>query len=201
MPDYMTTAPTTIPITLAEAKAHLNVSTTVDDALITAQIKAAAQYLEDKTRRCFIRQTRVTKCDGFGDTRYVHNRRLYPGRGPIVSVTSLKYVATDGTTTTISSSDYVVGTNDWPGFVAEADGASWPTPISQPNSVQLTYVAGIGTSGGATSIPENVKQAVRLVVGHWYRNREAVMTSGAVSQEVQIGVNALLGSEMTEGYA
>ncbi len=49
MSDYQTTAPTTTAITLADAKAHLNVSTTYDDALIVSQIKAATQLLEDKT--------------------------------------------------------------------------------------------------------------------------------------------------------
>ncbi|NIP96559.1 MAG: phage gp6-like head-tail connector protein, partial [Akkermansiaceae bacterium] len=41
-------------------------------------------------------------------------------------------------------------------------------------------------------VPETTRQAIRLLVGHWYENREAISTSGAVPKEVPLGVQALL---------
>lgn len=199
MADYQSTAPTTTAVTLQEAKAHLNVSTTHDDALIISQIKAATDTLEARSRRCFVTQTRITKADDFSDKRYVRNGRLYPERSPLKSVTSLKYVATNGTTTTIASTDYIVSTGDNPGYVACAYEASWPSVLPQPNSVILTYVAGHSTVSGG--VPERCKQAVKFLVGHWYRNREAVITSGAISKEIEWTLDAIMESEQQEAYA
>lgn len=201
MADYQTTAPTTIPLTLAEAKLHLNVSSTADDAIITSHIKAATLLLENRTHRCFIKQTRTLKADSFDDRRYVHGRRMYLPRSPISSTGSVAvtYVDTNGTTTTLATSDYVVSTYDQPGYIAEAYNATWPATLAQPNAVTVTYP--VGGSTAATAVPENIKQAIRMVVAHWYRNREAIL-QGTISKEIEIGVDALLYSEdMGGGYA
>lgn len=197
MSDYLSTAPTTTAITLQDAKSHLNVSSTADDALITSQIKAATLLLENKCSRCFVTQTRVLKADTFFDRRYAQNNRLYPVRSPLKSVTSIAYLDENGVSTTLPSSDYVVSTGDQPGFVAPSYNATWPDVYAQPNSVTITYVAGHSTV--SSGVPENVKQAVRMVVGHWYRYREAVLT-GTISKEIEMGVDALLESEMRERY-
>jgi len=199
MADYLTTAPTTLALTLADAKLHLNVSSTADDALITSHIKAATRMLEDKTQRCFVTQTRTMKMIGFDDRRYVSGRLIRPVRSPLKSVSSISYVATDGTTTTLPSTDYVASTGDQPGAIGEAYNATWPATRSQLNSATITYVAGHSTV--SSGVPEHIKQAVRMVVAHWYRNREAVL-QGTISKEIEFGIDALLYSEdMGGGYA
>jgi hypothetical protein len=47
-------------------------------------------------------------------------------------------------------------------------------------------------------VPWTVKQAVLLVVGHWYRNREAV---GTVSTEIELAVKSLLETEGWGSYS
>lgn len=198
MSDVLTTANSTYGLTLTEAKAHLNVSSTADDTLITSYIKAAVLLIENKTNRALMWQTRTLKMDTFSDSRYIHNRRIYPARSPLKSVTSLKYVDTSGTTTTMPSSDYIVSTGDQHGFIAEAYDATWPNTYGVANDVTITYVA--GHSSVSTTVPENIKHAAKMVIGHWYRNREAVLT-GTISKEIELGVDALLESEMTERYS
>lgn len=197
MADYQSVAPTTQAVTLEDVRAHLNVSSTADDVLIKSYVIAATNLLENKTSRCFVRQTRVLKADTFDDSRYVMGRRIYPPRSPISSVTSLAYLTSTGGSQTMPSSDYVVSTGDQPGYVAEAYNATWPTVYAQPNSVTLTYVAGHTSS--STGVPEHIKQAIRMVVAHWYRNRESVLV-GTISKEVEFGVDALLEGEMVERY-
>lgn len=199
MSDVQATAPTTLALTLEDAKRHLNVTTDENDDTITSQIKAATLLLENRTNRCFVTQTRTLKFDHFYDCRYVRGRRIYPPRSPIRSTSmSLVYLSGTGVSTTMPSSDYVVSTGDTPGFVAEAYNATWPSVYPQPNSVTLTYITGHSTV--SSGVPEHIKQAIRMVVAHWYRNRESVLT-GTISKEVEMGVDALLESERVEQYA
>lgn len=197
MSDVQSTASTTLALTLQEAKAQLNVSSTNDDAKITAYIKAATKTLEDRASRCFVTQTRTLKMHGFDDPRYVYDRCIRPPRSPLKSVSSITYVDTNGTTTTLPSSDYTVSTGDMPGLIGEAYNATWPATRKQYNSVTVTYVAGHSTV--TTGVPANCKEAVGMVAGHWYRNREAVLT-GTISKEIEWGVDHLLGPEMVEHY-
>lgn len=198
MSDIQSTAPTTLALTLAEAKQQLNVSSTADDALITRKIKAATTMLEDKTQRAFVTQTRTLKMDSFYDCRFVRGRRIYPPRSPIRSTgMSIVYLDSNGTSTTMPSSDYVVSTGDQPGHISEAYGATWPSVYPQANAVTVTYP--VGHSTVSSGVPDKIKEAIGMVVGHLYRNREGVLT-GTISKEIELGVDALLMDEMVETY-
>lgn len=207
MSDVTSTSATTTPLTRAQVKSHLNVSTTVDDAYIDTLLSAATRYVEDRTNQCLINQTRKLKMRGFYDRRYVHQidesayqtgiprYTITPPRGPLSSVTSITYVNTQGTTTTLASSDYSVSADN-PGRISEAYNATWPDTRDQQDSVVVTYVAGHGST--QSSVPETARHAVKLLCAHWYRNREAVV--GTVSKELELGVGALLGHETVEQY-
>src|SRR6185503_6851425 len=187
MSDVQTVAPTTLALTVQEAKRQLNLSTTDDDVLLEGQIKAATLLLENRCNRCFVNQTRALKMRTFLDSRYVHDRAIQPPRSPLNSTgLSIAYVATDGTTTTLASSDYRVGTGDFPGNISEEYGATWPNTRNVMNDVTVTYIAGHSTA--ATGIPWHIKQAIGMVVAHWYRNREAVFT-GSITKEIELGVD------------
>lgn len=197
MADYQSVAPTTTAITLDDAKRHLNVTTDLDDDLILGQIKAATQMLENRSRRAFVTQTRILKMRTFGDSRYVLERLIRPPISPLRSVTSVVYIASNGTTTTMPSSDYLVSIGDKPGTIGEAYNATWPNTRNVQNDVTITYVAGHSTVN--TGVPEYAKQAVRMLVGHWYRNRESVLT-GTISKEIEYGIDALMEAEHVESY-
>jgi uncharacterized phiE125 gp8 family phage protein len=87
-------------------------------------------------------------------------------------------VDTDGTTQTLSTSRYQVDAKRRPGRMRPAYGYSWPaTRPSTVNAVTVTFVAGYGP---AASVPESVRQAIRLAVSTWNLNREeATLPAGA----------------------
>ena len=200
MSDYTSTAATQQPVTVDEVKAHLNITHTADDALLAQYISAATATLEARCNRCFVAQTRICKMDSFADSRYVHNRRVYPPRSPLLFAATtdveIKYVDTAGTTTTLASSDYVVSSGDRPGFIAESYNATWPSVYAQPNAVTVTYVTGHST--GSAGVPVHIKLAVQQLVAHWYRHRESHV-DGTLS-ELPLGVTALLEAEHLETY-
>lgn len=173
------TAATTYPITLAEAKLHCRVDSTDDDALIEALITAATEMCEQQTGRAIMAQTWELTLDAFPDAFELT-------RVPVQSVTSLKYYDADGVQQTLSNTLYSLDTADeygW-GYVVPVYAGAWPTSRDQINAVALRYVAGYAD---AASVPEGLKQWIKLMLSTMYDNREVESySSRAVSTTVKM---------------
>ena len=188
------TAPTTEPVSLAEAKLHLRVDGDDDDSLIATQIKAATQWCEALTRRQFVTATKTlylaewpTRCEeGLSGVIRVPTPKLQ-------SVTWVKYYDADGTLQTLSSSTgYQVLTNADIGRIAPAYGASWPSlRCSVFNPIEVKFVCGYGA---ASAVPEQVKAAILMLLGHLYRNRESEIT-GTITSKFEVAAERLLDGE------
>lgn len=180
------TAPTTYPVTLAEAKAHLRVDSTDEDTLITAMITAATETAEQITGRAIMTQTWELTLDGFPS-------EFELTRVPVASVTSVKYLDMDGVQQTLSNALYLVRTADDFGFakVAPAYNTEWPLAQDSFDSVAVRFVAGYAN---AAAVPESIKAWVKLTVSAMYENREAeAYSSRAVSTTVKMSfVDGLL---------
>jgi uncharacterized phiE125 gp8 family phage protein len=158
------TAPATEPVTLTEAKLHCRVDSSAEDALLTALIVAARQHVEETTGRALITQTREIRLDAWP-------RVLYLPRPPVSSITSVTYTDDTGATATLSASAYALRTGTEPGCVL-FDGTLVPSvTLADMAGVNVRYECGYG---GASSVPKPVFQALLLLIGHWYANREAV---------------------------
>lgn len=174
------------PVTAAEAKAHMRILNADDDTYIEGLITAARQHAEHYTERAFVTQTWTLKLDRFPD--YFGDIRL--PKPLLISVSSITYVDLDGTTQTLSSALYEVDAQSQPARIRPAYGQSWPTTRDQFNAVTITYTAGYGAA--ATAVPKAIKQAIMIMVAHWYENREPIIT-GTIVAEVPMSANALLG--------
>ena len=185
--------PASEPVTTAEAKAHARIDHTDDDTYIDSLIATARSLVESRLGRSILTQTLVLRLDGFPrnvspDFRRVTHDIVLP-RPPVQSVSSIVYTDTDGTSATLDSSKYVVDTNGPMPRVVPAYGEVWPvTQPGVPNTVSITYVAG-WTS--ASVVPAPIKHAIKLLVSHWYENREHVVI-GAMPKEISDTVTALL---------
>lgn len=150
----------TEPVTLAEAKLHLRVDDTDEDALIHGLISAARETCEDRIEGTVpVTGWRLT-LDSFPDA-------IKLPRPPIVSVESVKYLDTAGVQQTLSPLDYVVDTASSPGYIVPAFGKAWPETRDQINAVEVEYTAGSATP------PAAIKAWLLLAVGDMYAHREA----------------------------
>jgi len=180
-----TVAPTAEPVTLTEAKTHLRVDVTDDDVLITSLIASARQYVEQIARRALVTQTWRLSIQEFPASGVI----ILP-KPPLQSVTSITYTDITGTTSTVDSNTYTVDTDSEPGRVVLKYGESWPSAsLANTNPVQVTFVAGYGAP---SAVPEYWKQAILLLVGHWYENREGVAVTGAIPKEMPMAVRSLI---------
>lgn len=177
----VSTAPVLEPITLAEAKLHLRVTSTIDDDLIETLIQAAREWCEGYAGRAYITQSITLKMDSFVDV-------LDLPRPPLVSVTTVKYVDSAGDTKTLSDSVYTVDTASEPGRLLLGYNQSWPTIRSVAQAVEIIFVAGYGAT--TATVPYRVKAAMKLLIGHLYEHRE--VASEIALKEVPFAVESLL---------
>lgn len=176
------TPPSEEPVSLTELKAHLRVDSTDDDAYITSLGKAGREWVESYCHRQLVTATWDLRLDKFSSEFLLPLPELQ-------SVTSIKYIDTDGVTQTVTGSTYVIDTDQEPGRIRLAYDKSWPDDRrSEKNGVTIRFVAGYGA---ASAVPDQIKAALFLYTGHLYEHREAV-TIGRISRILELGLTRLL---------
>jgi uncharacterized phiE125 gp8 family phage protein len=175
-------------VTLAEAKLHLRVTATDEDALIDSYIDAATQWAETYQGRKYLQQTCVDYLDAWPAV-------IRPTWCPLIAVTSIQYIDDAGTLQTLADDQYDVDADRQPARIIPAYNCTWPSIRGDINSVIVTYMAGYGTD--EDDVPGYVKTAILLIVAHWYANREAV--SDLSLAEIPYGAKSLLRMERMHG--
>ncbi len=185
------TPPPVEPVTLDEAKLHCRIDVTADDDLIEALIQTARQYCEGYQGRAYVEQTLE-----YTLSRWPRRRVIYLPRPPVAEILSVDYLDENGVAQPFT--DWIADTRGEPARVVLEDGESWPTETLYPvNPVRIEYIAGYEADPGPpidyrANIPNMVKSAIKLCVGNWYENREAVLPAGHIGKELPMGAQALL---------
>lgn len=185
----LTTAPTLEPLTVDEARAHCRIDDVAEDAYLSSLITASRQYCEKYTDRAFITQTWKLYLDSWPT-------QIELRKPTAISVTSITYVDSAGDTQTLATSVYALDSVSEPGLVTLKHNQTWPTLRGDHNGIVVTFTAGYGAA--ASNVPETIKHAMKLLIGHWYRNREAV---GQADDPTKMAVEALLWSERWGAYS
>ena len=176
------TAPTTTAISLAEAKAFLRVDSDYDDddAYITSLIGVATNVVEQFTRRRLIQQTYNLYHDFFPP--YIDLQV-----GIVDSVTHVKYYDADNVLQTLATSNYDLDKRINPGRIYESNTGSFPSTYERPNAVEVEFIVG----SAASDVEDAIKQAMYIVIGRYYENRQDVVT-GTIASELPLMVDHLL---------
>jgi uncharacterized phiE125 gp8 family phage protein len=191
MATRLITPPAAEPVTLAEAKEHLRVDFSQDDALISALIEASRIYCEQFTARVFITQTWELVID-----KFPANEIMIPFP-PLQLVTSIKYDNGAGVEQVLGAAQYEVDDASQPGWVVPVT-TGWPASIWEGiNSVRIRYVAGYapGTDSPidlAANVPQSIKSAILLHVAQLYEQREDIVVGTIVSRVPSGGIEHLL---------
>ncbi len=178
----VSTEPSAKPLELSEVKNYLKLDTDADDTFITSLIGAARRYVEQYLNRKLITQTLTEILDGW--PVFPYELEL----GPWQSLTSITYVDLEQETGTWDSSNYFFDA-DTGRIALTEDGDTPDDDLREISSVKISYVAGYGDAGD--SVPEDIKNAIKLMVAHWYRNREPVV-KGTIVSRIPLTVDALL---------
>ena len=182
----ITTQPTIEPVSRTEAKLHLRIDHATEDDLIDRLITTARIQCEDIAGRSFITRTYTAKFDLWPRNDWM--RLPFP---PLISVSSITYTDEDGNTATYAANNYIVDTYSEPGQLVIKTDSTWPdVTLQEVNGITVVYTAGYGAL--ASDVPAHYRQAVLLMVGHLYENREAVLVGNVNATELPMALNALL---------
>lgn len=200
-------------VSLELAKKNLRVDHDDDDELIQLHIAAAQASIDGPDGwlgRAIGPQELELRLDGFyaadwrvgmyGDYawetgwagvslgRWPFARRIALPFPPFVSVTSITYEDASGV-------DQVLTPTGWQASeegVEPAFGAQWPSGRVAANAVRVRYQAGYVDAQGQPAVPARFKQAVLLMVGSLYANRESDVIDARAVVAVNPAVDALL---------
>jgi uncharacterized phiE125 gp8 family phage protein len=166
MPAAIITGPALEPVSVAEAKAHLRIDGNDDDAYLTAAIVSARVHVESLTRRLLIEQSWRVYLDSWPRRRIV---TLSPA--PLIAVEAVTVYDADGEPVTVDPDDYEVDAIACPGRLILLT----PVPATvgrAVNGIEIDVTAGYGAS--SVDVPAPLRQAVMMLVAHWYEHRGAV---------------------------
>lgn len=169
------------PVTYTEAKAHLRLEHDLDQTYVETLIKAARKHAEAHCWRGFVTQTWELVLEDFTD------EPIILPKGRVASITTVKYIDSNGTEQTLASSVYDLDDDSEPSRLLTAYGQSWPSTRDQWDAVRIRYVVGVA----AAAVDETIKQAILLLVSQMYEHRTPEIT-GTIISKVAFAVEALL---------
>lgn len=167
MPSILLAGPAVEPITLAEAKQFLRVEHDDDDDIIPALIVGSRIHVETQTRRALITQSwRLT-------------RDVWPAAGciellpvPLKTLDAVRIYKLDGTTLPLDLAGFTLDKSDAPARLCFSRGMiviAPPSPERYVGGIELDVTCGYGDD--PEDVPEPLRQAIRMLVAHWYENR------------------------------
>jgi uncharacterized phiE125 gp8 family phage protein len=185
-------APAITPIALGEVKAQLRVEHSDDDVMIHRLIAVAVAYTDV---RGALGQAMITQkwAQWMGPNP---QQKVALVLGPVQSVTAIKYYDVDGVLQTDTLTNYQTFGTDFTSTVGPKDGFSWPATQNRSDAIRIEYEIGFGNA--ISDVPQSIRHALMLLVGHWYDNRE--QSQADKLQDIPYGFQELLNISRVSWY-
>lgn len=174
-------------VSLDEARNHLRIIGVDHDADIQNAIAAASAVL-DVDEDGFgglgfplVAQQWSVKASGFTSKLL---RLPFPR---ISSVDEVRYLPTVGAAQVVPSEQYVMTRKGRLSHLVLLSAFECPALADRPDAVEILFTAGWAN---VASVPEDIKQAAKLLMAHFFENRQAEI-EGAVTSKLQYGVDRL----------
>lgn len=182
------TAPAALPVSLVDAKHHLKIDDSLQDAWVQGAIRSACETSEHETGRRWIIQTWEAVYDAFPAGA------VELGLSPAQAVLSVKYLDPAGQEQTLPPDAYVLDADHalGIGFVLPAAGYAWPATADSANAVRVRFTVGYGADSAA--VPFAAQQWMLMHIGTAYKLRESVVTGVSVAEVPNRYHDALLDS-------
>jgi uncharacterized phiE125 gp8 family phage protein len=180
------------PVSVDEARQQCKVDPTLDgnspptyshpdDDLIQTLITAAREHVENFTNTTCTDATYEYRCAGFGGC-------IMLPRGPVDSVTSVKYLDENEQEQTLAEAVWYLDDNPWAPSIGLRKNQVWPVTYRRADAVRVVFSGGFNSP---STVPKALVLAMKLMIGHWYRNRENAVV-GTIITEIPMGAQILM---------
>ncbi len=178
----MTGAPALEPVTLVEAKAHLRVDTALEDTFIASLITTSRLQVEAILGLAMITQNWTWRFDAWprGGVEFPLS--------PVSAVSLVRTQNSDQSFATLAAANYIVDGRGTPPRLVPSS-TNFPQPGVVALGIEIQFTAGYGTL--ASDVPAPLRQAILLLVAHWFENREPFI-EGAMPKSFPDAVIGLL---------
>lgn len=180
------------PVSIDDVRAHCRAPENGDDdAELLAMTLAAAEFIGLRTGLTLSPRTVVVTM-----SRWPLRGRINLGVAPVRDVVSIRW-------TDAAGAEHDMADFWWRGYATGAvvglnEGAAFGDLIARPDAIGIEVDVGFdpdGTTDGDArlALPKSLRQAILLLVGHWYGNRETV-NIGNITSVLEFTVDALIQS-------
>lgn len=185
------TAATGLAVTRVQAKEHLRIasSNTTFDNLIDTIIPAATKQLENDTDLVVMEQDYRLVLDDFPSELSGWNANILIWRYPVTEITNIRYYPSndEDVLTDLATSNYEYDLAASPSRIKIND---VPSVADKLGAVQVNFKAG---RASANDVDENIKRIIKLLIGHYFENPDAVVTGTQVNT-VPLGYDRMIQS-------
>jgi uncharacterized phiE125 gp8 family phage protein len=182
LPTEVIVAPTDEPVAIGEARVQVNLEAGDDsfDTELTIYMKAARAHAEELTGTALMTQKLLMRASSWCDLDKLPS-------APLQSIESIKYLDGLGVEQTLDSAVYEAVLVGMRPFVRLKAGQCFPSTLCVRDAIRVTAPAGYGA---VEAIPDDVKLAMLLMIGEWFRERE--MSGAADTESVPNAARSLL---------
>jgi len=159
---HLITPPAVEPVTLADARAFLKISSMSEDAVIEQLLRTAREVVEAQTGLSLISQTWRLHLD-----RWPRSGRIALFRYPVREIVAVTAYAPDGTPVEIGPGERHLHKGSRPQrlYLSQRAGSS------SLGGLEIDFVAGFGETGA--EVPDALKHAILTLTAHLYEFRGA----------------------------
>lgn len=165
-------APGTGIVTKAEAKAQCRIDHDDDDLLIDRLVLVASTTVQERAGKALVTQDWDVVLSSASGCVTVPR-----GLTPVQSIVSVTYKDPAGAPQTATLADFQVTGDEDGAVIKPKTGKVWPATDGEDESLVIKLRCGFGA---LTDVPENLRHASLMLIGHWYENRATTGDSMAV---------------------
>ncbi|MEO1067392.1 MAG: hypothetical protein AAFW47_08430 [Pseudomonadota bacterium] len=170
-------------ITIEEVKARLDIVRTDQDLMIASLIKGAVERIDGPNAwgLALMSQTWRRTLDQF-------ERQIDLPGYPVQSVNAVTYRDASGSEQVLDPQSYFLASHVEPAQLVIRQAVNLPDTDPEIGAVWVDYGVGYGDRN---EIPGPLIDAIALLIGHRYENREAAIV-GTISNELPLGYTAIM---------
>lgn len=172
-------------LSLTDLKTHLRIDETADHDFLLLTITAVRRATEEFLGRTLIDSNWTLELDHFPAFSHFGVSGAYQDKtgetminlpmGPVTAIGSVQYRDSADTLQTMMAADYQFDRN---GRLLPVSTKVWPATYDRLNAVIVTYTSGAAHAG---EVEEDIKHAMRLMIGHFDKNRENTAFSNVLT--------------------